>query len=102
MSAISDSHVVVDNDFESDQLFLSEWGGYVVPKELWETYQAKKAELDTLAAQMTSGNRIDGYEQHGRERPPPGPIDELMFQLAKAMIPPFTPLRNRVPRTPGR
>ncbi len=93
---MSDDMVLVDRDPDTGLLYRDDFGGYPVPRAVFEEYQRKSDELEAMAITLTSGTYTPGWRFRGE--PQPKVTDDILTAHIKAALPVFTPLRNAVPR----
>jgi hypothetical protein len=92
---MNDDLVLVDRDLDTGLLYEDHFGGYPVPRAVFEEYQRKSEELEAMATALTSGAYTPGWKFRGE--PQREAKDDILTVLAKAGFPVFTPLRNAVP-----
>lgn len=89
--SVPEGHVVIDQDYDTNEWRLSEHGGTIVPERLWQEYQVHVRAANRAAESFDDGEHIPGWAQNGL--PEPDPQTRTL-----AMIPIFIPLRNRLSR----
>lgn len=92
---MNDDLVLVDRDPDTGLLYEDHFGGYPVPRAVFEEYQRQAEALEAMATTLTSGAYMLGWKFRGE--PQPEAKDDILTALVQAGYPVFTPLRNAVP-----
>jgi len=94
--AMNDSEVLVDQEYDSNEWFVTETCGRLIPAQLWEQYQEQQHKLEQITTEIEQYPWVDN-------RPPLSPQQEaerlVMVSFMCNMVPLATPLLNKIPRT---